>query len=501
MKHFLMDLRRYLRRTREFVTHDVWNIGEPDSYVPHSVMARQIRVFVVMLQGLGRDMLFLRAAALSFATIFGIVPFLAIVFFVIDTFNVNDEVYGRLYNALRHIVAQQDEERPDVGGFEQKNHPLGPETTLTEQLKDFLFQGVAQEGELGEEELQDPVEVIMNSVQRADPKSLGLAGIVFVLTTVFGLMQNIEGSFNTIWGIRRTRSWYRMFSDYLMFLIFLPFFAAVVLSIPALLESDLREQMSFPTAWLLQLAKYTLIWVAFAAMYVVVPNTRVHLRYATVAGVVAGTLWALLSAAYVSFQFGLGRYGLIYATFAQIPIFLMWVFLSWLILLMGAELAFAYQNEKTFAMERYAKGASHAYREALALRAMIAIAQRFDKGQPPLKSENAAKEWNVPSRLINDTLDLLEKANLVRASGRDDIHYQPARSLDRITVGDVINAIHVAGRDPSALLRDPTLGPLFEKVAERSSPADQVTLGEVVRGQENAEAQVQPQEPDAPEPN
>lgn len=488
MRHVLADLQRIFRRTREFVAHDVWNIGDPDSRVPDSVLARQTRVLVVMLQGLGRDTLLLRAAALSFATIFGIVPFLAIVFFVIDTFNVNEEVYGRLYNALRHVVVQETQ-LPSVPGT-----PPGAESRLTDQLRDFLFQGVAQEDGSGAEPLQDPVDAIMRLVQRADPKSLGLAGIVFVLTTVFGLMQNIEASFNTIWGIRQKRPWRRMVSDYLMLLILLPFFAAVVLSIPALLESDLRSQMSWPVVLLLRLANYLLIWVLFAAMYRLVPNTRVYLRYALLAGAVAGTAWALVSAAYVSFQFGLGRYGLIYATFAQIPVFLMWVFFSWTILLMGAELAFAYQNEKTFAMERYAKGASHAYREALALRAMLAIAQRFDKGLPPLRTEQAAREWNVPSRLINDTLDLLEKADLVRPSGRDDVGYQPARSLDRVTVGDVVGAVHVAGRDPSALLRDPAFGPLFEKVAQRSSPVDQITLGELIRDPQHVVPPVPPDE-------
>ena len=480
------NLRQRLREAREFVSRDVWNFGDPDSRAPVSFIARQTRVLVVLFQGLGRDMLLLRAAALGFATIFGLVPFLAIVFFVIDTFNVNEEVYGRLYGTLRRVVVEEalppGELPPDLSGTTL------PERPLTDQFLSFWFQGVAQDDELGDEALRDPVEIIVAAVERADPKSLGLAGFVFLLTTVFGLMQNIEGSFNTIWGLRRTRPWRRMVGDYLVFLIVLPFFAAAALSIPALLDSDLRAHMPLALVLALRASKYGLVWGAFSALYFVVPNTRVRLRYALLAGIVAGTAWIVLSAAYVNFQFGLARYGLIYAAFAQIPVFLSWVYLSWLVLLIGAELTFAYQNEETFAMERYAKGASHAYREALALRAMLAVAERFDQGAAPLRPEEAAREWNVPARLVNDTLDLLERANLVRASGREELSYQPARSLDKVRVRDVVDAVRQAGRDPSGLLHDPEYGSLFEQAATRRGPIDDATLRELVREKARPEA-------------
>ena len=302
----------------------------------------------------------------------------------------------------------------------------------------------------------------------------------FVLATVFGLMMNIEGSFNRIWGLKRTRSWYRMLSDYMMILLLLPFMAAGILSGTALLESNVISQRLGGLAFPLRGIQYVASWLIFTALYFLVPNTRVKFRYALLSGVAAGTMWCLLSLAYVKFQFGLPRYNLVYSTFAQVPVLLMWVYCSWMVLLIGAEATFAYQNEKTFAMERFTEGASHAYKEALGVWAMIELGKRFDAGLGGLSAAAAAEMWNVPTRLLNETLRHLEEARFVVRSSGDPPIYQPARSIDKITITDVSACLREAGQDPSALRQDPLFRFLVERIQAYPGGPDRCTIAALI---------------------
>jgi membrane protein len=195
----------------------------------------------------------------------------------------------------------------------------------------------------------------------------------------------------------------------------------------------------------------------------VVPNTRVKFRYALLGGLVAGLLWVTMSWGYIKFQFGLAQYALFFSTFALFPLFLLWIYTSWLILLFGAVVAYAYQNEKTFAMERLAGEAPFAYREAVAVRTMIEICRRFTAGSAPLTVQEAAEAWNVPTRLLMELLDCLTLARLTTACA-DPVGWQPARAPENIRVRDVVMAMREQGQDPSLFRRDKSFLPLFTKL-------------------------------------
>jgi len=450
--------------------HGIWHVGLPGEEIPHGFIIRQIRVAILLVKGVVKDALPLRASALTFATMLSVVPFLAIMFFTIQTFNLGEGI-GEL---LAPDSSNVDSDAPLTN--EQKNQQLW------EQFIGIMFQGIAQNGENPtDENLINPVETLVKyAEQGANSKTITLAGVIFVLTTVLGLMMNIESSFNTIWGVNSKKSWYRMFSDYIMILLFLPFLVAGVLGVTALLESTLMVERLGPFSFGVRSIQYMIIWLAFTALYFFTPDARVKLRYALLAGIVAGTLWSLLSLAYVKFQFGLPRYNLVYSTLAQVPVLLMWIYSSWLVLLFGAELAFAYQNEKTFAMERLSEGASYAYREALGFWTMIELGKRFDAGQPSLSAEAAAKQWNVPLRLLNDTLSQLQDARLVVRSATNPPTYQPGRSLDRITVEEVSACFREAGRDPSPLRQNPAFSALLAKLAPQPDEEKRLTVRDLI---------------------
>ena len=506
MRELLQQLWDALDRGRRFVTHDVWRIGVPGEAIPHGFIIKHIRVAILLVKGLLRDDVLLRASALTFATMLAIVPFLALMFFIIETFNVAETID----DLLSPVVGQRQADASAPPSALDVKAPAGPDGTSLQEaegsgavdaseqvqtgsgkdkkaeveqtLVRLLFQGLedVERGRSGAS-AENPVGVIVAFARRgSNSATLWSAGGIFLVATVFGLMMNIEYSFNRIWGVRRGRSWYRMFSDYVVILLLLPFMVAALVSVAVALKSSAISQ--WPGFFRLGLvaAQYAVTWFVFTALYFVVPNTRVRLRYALLAGVLMGTVWSLLSMAYVNHQFGLDRYMLLYSAFAQVPVFLMWLYCSWVIVLAGAELAFAYQNERTFAMERFAEGASYAYRETLAIYAMTELGKRFDQALPGLSAEAAANEWNVPTRLLNDTLSQLEDARLVVRTASNPPTYQPSRSLDKIRVDEVIRCLRESGRDPSALRQDAACRSILKRIEAQPRGPNACTIAALV---------------------
>ena len=511
MKKWIQEQVDSFHRARKFVTQDVWRIGRPGEQIPSGFVTKQIRVAILLLRNLGEDALLVRAAALAFWTVLSIVPFLALMFLVIQSFNLGGGLYDRLQHELDtrlssaietifgsvEPVAEQSP-TPAASGSPSASDPLPlPETTvvaatpthdpndaLKNKIIEWLFQGVAQESRAPDgTELVNPIAELVDKAEEGLTSSgaLSTIGILFVITTVFGLLQNIERSFNHIWSATRSRSWFRMFSDYLLVTLLLPFIAAVVLGITAALESKTIANSLGVFALSLRGVQFVMIWFFMSSIYTFVPNARVVRTYALFGGLVAATMWTFMSWGYVRFIVSLANYSIVYSSFAQFPLLLMWLYFSWLILLFGAELTFAYQHEKTFAMERLAEHASHAYKEAVGLRAMVEMAARFDDGKPGLSPGEAAEEWNVPTRLVNQSLEALEKSGLIVQCHGATIRFIPGKSLDRITMGEVVRALREAGEDPSLFREDDKYRALFEKVAGTNEQLEAVTIEELVR--------------------
>ena len=494
-------MREALERGRRFAAHDVWRIGRPGEEVPHGFIIQQVRAVILLARSVGEETLVVRAAALSFATLIFLVPFMAFMFYFIQTFNLGDKVYDaadarltQLVGSLRQLevvpgtpappaetgastetaVPTPDEVTPSDGVPSANKPDKAPEND--EALKQRLIAWVfpvfeQQQGGEALPNYENPVRLLVKLAEESatKPHALGITGLFFVLSTVFGFMRNVEQSFNRIWGVRRTRGVLRAVSDYLLVTVLLPFAAAGVLGVTAALESTRLTELLGPLAIVLRSTQFLIIASSFCLIYWVVPNTRVRFRYALLGGLVAGLLWAVMSWGYIKFQFGLARYALFFSTFALFPLFLMWIYTSWLILLFGAVVAYAYQNEKTFAMERLAGEAPFAYREAVAVRTMIEICRRFTAGGPPLTVQEAAEAWNVPTRLLLETLDRLTSARLTTACAEPS-GWQPARAPEHILVRDVVGAMREQGQDPSLFRRDKAFLPLFARL-DSADPA------------------------------
>ena len=550
MGNLIERTKEALRRGQRFVLYGVWKIGKPGEEIPRGFIIKQIRVTILLGSKLLDGMHMVRASALAFATLLSIVPFLAVTFYIIETFNLGEDLYALVQERLEQTVeqvsdtlapgeeqsgagttaaveedgveatsshegAEQQEEESDRAGqsedtssVEERGPPeeataddqaespedettiaevgdegeVGKSRELQEEIVRTLFQGITQT----DGDMRDPVQDIVNTVAKlahdaaTNPAALTMSGILLILTTVIGLMRNIENTFNRIWGVRRTRSWYRTFSDYIVITLLLPFVAAVVLGVTAALHSTQIADALGPLAFGLQFSRYIVIVLVFSLLYKLVPNTHVQFRYAALAGLIAGTMWVLLSVGYVQFQFGLARYALILSAFAQFPMLLMWIYLSWAILLLGCEVAYAYQNESTFALERFADDASYAYREAVGLRAMIETGRRFSIGQSSLTLEEAAHDWNVPMRLLRETFESLIDAGYLSACATEPVSYQPARPLDKVRAGDIVAVLREVGEEPSLFRQDEQFKSVIEELNRHDDDFGGATIADLI---------------------
>ena len=506
MRNWITETRDALKRGHKFASRDIWHVGSKGEPLPEGFIIKQIRAIILLARSLADEKFMLRASALTFATMVFIVPFLILMFGFINTFNLGDKVYDTINERMNSFLtsvakdAIESEEsdtdkninkdiKPDPASTTSDStlnadpeilpkdsdsdndpdpiDPLAedPPDELTDEekiakskdvLSNLLKTALPVLEMSGKNSDSHPINDLVNIVAEGalDPRALLIMGVLFLLSTVFGFMRNVESAFNSIWGVKRSRSMFHTISGYLMITLLLPFAATALIGITAALKSPYINNLPLLYSFAILAGQFLLVSLTFTALYFFVPNTRVMFRYALTGGLVAGALWILTANAYIKFQFGEDNYLSFYSTMSFIPLSLMWIYISWLILLFGTLVSFAYQNEKTFAMEYLSDNPSYAYREALAVRIAIETVRRFNNGLPPLSVTQIAESWNVPIRLLNETFEHLAEHGLMIMCATEPVTYQPARSPENTTLKDVLTALRIEGMDPSFLLEE-----------------------------------------------
>jgi membrane protein len=353
----------------------------------------------------------LRASALTFYSLLSIVPVVALAFAVAKGFGV-EKILG---DQLMAKMQGQEEVAERIIGFAQ---------SFLENTKGGAIAGV---------------------------------GIALLFWTVIKVLGNVEKSFNDIWGVTTARTMGRKFADYLSIMMICPVLLIIASSVTVLLTtqvSSMLERLSFlgyladVLIWLLKVLPYGVIWLVFTFIYVFMPNTKVELKSALWGGILAGTIYQLVQLAYITFQIGVSNYGAIYGSFAALPLFLVWMQLSWLIVLLGAEISFAHQNVGTYEFEQDCLAVSHSFRRMIALMITSLCVKHFLNAEKPLTAEDISRELEVPIRLVRSVLAELTEARLlseVRLDQGDDIAYQPACDTQRLTVASVIDRLDQQG--------------------------------------------------------
>ncbi|MCF8105435.1 MAG: YihY/virulence factor BrkB family protein [Desulfohalobiaceae bacterium] len=320
------------------------------------------------------DQCFLRASALTYATTLSIVPFLAVAFSISKGF-----------------------------GFQN-----------TEYIRVFLLKATA-----GRETV---VEHIIAYINNTNVGTLGGLGVALLLITVFTLLGNIEQSMNAIWGVERQRTLTRKFSDYLSVTLVCPLLVIAALSFTATLESsDLVQQIlsfsvfSYSYLVFLKLLPIVLVTLALFFVYLFIPNTRVSVKNCLLGAFFAGVLWHLTQIAFINYQIGVGKYNAIYGSFAQLPLFLIWLFISWIIILLGAEVGHCLSRNQNQELEDRDGDYCLESRERIALALMIVLTRRFLKGSGVVGHQELIGELRAPASLVRQTLKALIDLGLVVA--------------------------------------------------------------------------------------
>lgn len=280
-------------------------------------------------------------------------------------------------------------------------------------------------------------------------------GLVFMLYTVLMLVSNIESTFNGIWQVKKQRSIFRTFTDYLAMLLLFPilivltsglsiFMATVADSVPDLLL--LGPMMRF----LIDLLPYILMSALFIGLYVFMPNTHVKVRYVIVPGILAGVAMQWLQLFYIHSQMWVSSYNAIYGSFAALPLFMLWMQISWTICLFGAELCYTNQNLDYYDYNASTGDISHRYRIMLCAMLASRICRRFDLGGKPYTALELRKETGIPIRIVNDLLYAMIESRLLIEITSDEkgesSQFVPAENVDNLSLGTMIDRLESQGR-------------------------------------------------------
>jgi len=312
-------------------------------------------------------------------------------------------------------------------------------------------------------------------------------GVFLLLYTVVKVLGNIEKSFNDIWGIKKGRSLGRRLSDYLSIMLICPVLFIMSSSFTVLIASQIKtivEKISFlgavgPLIFAgLKLLPFAVFWLLFCFIYIFMPNTKVRLRSGIIAGVMAGTVYEVLQWAYINFQVGVAKYNAIYGSFAALPLFLVWLQLSWLVVLLGAEISFAHQNVDTYEFEPDCLRISYAFKRLLSLKVMHRVVKNFIKGLEPMSATELSHVLDIPIRLVRQILFDLAEAGLVsEICAKEEAGYQPGCDVSELSVGSVCSALEKKGVDAIPVKHSPEFDSLVQSLdafarAVEKSPAN-----------------------------
>ncbi len=399
-----MKPKRAFQDIRSFFEETIWNM---DQKLPKwkELFYYFFRLGSLVTIGIVKNRSAARAMALSYTTLLSLVPLLAVMMAFLKAFGGIDKITAA------------------VEPFILKNLATGSGEIIQKYLAQFA--------------------------QNIHAGALGIVGIGFLILIVVGLLSSIETAFNDIWGVRTKRSWFRRFNAYWAMVTIGPIFIAVSLGVTASLQSSHfvrtylieQEWISF----FFKAAPYIMTPLLFTMLYAFMPNTKVKFRSALLGGILAGVLWEFAKVGYTIYVTQGVDYNSVYGSLSVLPVFLIWLYLTWIIVLVGAELAFADQHIKTYREERISARVSSEFKEFLALNFVACICDAYQREKGGVTSQRLTEVFQIPIRLINDILFNLCQAGILLEVGEEEHYYCPAKPMEKVTVKDVLLSLRSLG--------------------------------------------------------
>ena len=405
----MKSMSKRLQRIIQFMKVDIWRLTPADVPPPYNVAVSALKKLLLAVRFFTTKGVFESAAALTYSTLLAIVPISAVVFAIARGFGFSKYIEDWFRSALSSQPQAAD--------------------TIIRFVNSYL-------------------------VHTHSGVILGI-GLVFMLWTVLMLTRNIEQTFNNIWQVERERSLVRTVTDYLAMFFMLPIIIILISGVSVFLTAVVKQTHEYlllgPMMRLsIDIMPYVIMSAVFIALYVFMPNTKVKIGYTIIPGILAGVAMQLLQLFYVHCQLFLSSYNAVYGSFAALPLFMLWVQISWTICLFGAELSYTNQNLETFVFLAKTDDISHRYRLMMSALLLNKICKRFAEGRKPYSALELKLETGIPIRVTTDLLHDMVKIHLLSESiggkrSDDEVLYQPAEDLERITVGVLVDRLEATG--------------------------------------------------------
>ena len=402
-----------IKKIINFITVDIWRIPSASLSATKSFFLNQTRVIILSLRGFSESKCSFRASALTFFTLLSIVPIIAIVFAIARGFGYQMVVQNYVVDKLQ-------------------NHP-----DIAQNIINFA---------------NSYLETIKGG-------AIAFVGIITLLWLTIKLLSNVEISFNDIWGIKKHRGFATRVSNYITVILVCPVLVIASSSLTVFINAKIQalsenvalvQTISPFIFFIVRLSPYCLVWLLFVFIYFAIPNTKVNFKSALCGGLIAGTIYQVTQFIYIRFQVGVSNFNAIYGSFAALPLFLVWIQVSWLIVLLGAEISFAHQNVHTYEFEPDCLSISNSFKMLLALGIIRLLVKNFQKHEPPWPAEHIADYLGIPIRLTRQILQDLTEAGLISLcslDGEEKNGYQPAQDPDILTIGYVIDTLNQYGNN------------------------------------------------------
>lgn len=420
----------FFSRMYTFFRDDIWRTSESELTKLQRISYRLAKTIILAIRGFIKDRLNIRASALTYSIVFAIIPLLALFIAIGKGLGVEKMIEDSLNQSF---VAQSDI-APTIMEFVQR---------YLATTQGGLFIGI---------------------------------GLVILLWSVLNLFMQVENAFNTIWQVRKPRNAMNMFTTYFSTVLVIPIIIVFTSGLSIFVSSAVSQtyvyQVLSPVLrFFVKLVPYALNCIIFTVMYKAVPNTRVQFKHAMVAGIIGGCAFQAFQMLYINGQVYLSRYNVVYGSFAAIPLLLLWLQISCLIVLLGAEISYVSQNLQYFEYELDAIKISPRYKKFLTLFITYVIVKQLENKQTPLSAEEISKQYKIPIRLVQQIIQSLIEVSIVTEVVNEhaktkEKHFMPAVDINQLSVNMVSDRLNEFGAEEFLKNKNKHLDHFWVKVKE-----------------------------------
>lgn len=398
------------QKISEFIQYDIWRWTSnelEDARFTKRIGLGVLKTIILVIRGFNSKQLNMTANALTYNLVFAIIPILAMILAIAKGFGFAEMIESH----IQHVIPGGSNMMPEVMGMINR---------YLETAQGGTFIGI---------------------------------GLLILIWAVYSFFRNVEQAFNSIWDVRQPRSIIRQLTIYVAVLFFVPIVIITSTGLSLIVQTTIESQplLASMSEWhstVVRLVQFVLVWLVFIWMYIAIPNTKVHFRSAVFPAVLMGTLFQLLQMLSMYVIVFLSRTSIVYGAFATIPIIMMWLQWTCLLILIGAEMSFAIQNNEQFEYEKDLEKMSRRYKDFVTLFLLNKIIQRFENDELPYMATELAHDNNLPIRLVNQLLNRLVEVGLLRTvyvEQKEDKTYQPALDTHKISIGMVVDRIDKQG--------------------------------------------------------